>query len=173
MAGSRRERLSSCCERKPSRSTFCPPRAGSPFERFQRLAAPFPSHCNCPAGCRSLGEPREDLLLRSPQSGRLEGDPEPTDSTNVRGVSLERPSRPLRGASARGLGGTSHCNSQAAGAFQACGHAGPRHRGFGAGRTFSRAWAPKPVTNSHSLSLKPQQRTRAAAARTNRSRSPF
>jgi hypothetical protein len=96
MAGSRRGRPSSCCERKPSRSIFCPPRAGSPFERFQRLAAPFPSHCN----------------------------------------------------------------SQAAGAFQACGHAGPRRRGFGAGRAFSRAWATKPVTNSHSLSLKPQPWTR-------------
>ena len=102
MAGSRRERLSSCCERKPSRSTFCPPRAGSPFERFQRLAAPFPSHCNCPAGCRSLGEPREDLILRSRQSWRLEGDPEPTDSTNVRGVSWSVLRGPLRGASGRG-----------------------------------------------------------------------
>jgi hypothetical protein len=59
------------------------------FERFQMLAAPFPSHCNCPAGCRSLGEPRQDLILSlgARKAGVSKDDLEPADSTNVRGVS--------------------------------------------------------------------------------------
>jgi hypothetical protein len=72
--------------------------------------------------------------------------PQPTEiaqnrlETGACGVDGSRATKKVAGV-------TEKSNCQAAGAFRACGHAGPRYRGFGAGRAFSRGWAPKPVTS--------------------------